>query len=186
MKLLIVDAFPHDSKDRVVVETALDTLEQSGHELTHRSLVDGPFETFMTAEERRAYHGETPLITPEARHDAAALKAASGLLFCYPTTLFTLPAVLKSWIERVLVPGVSFVLDKNDRVRPGMTHIKRLGVITTTHHDARATRRACDAGRRSLLWGPRLSCHPLARRTFVSMPVGEPDLDATRLALSRW
>lgn len=186
MKILIVDAFTHDCRDREAVGAALETLRSSGHEINHQALVGGPFETFMTADERRAYHTDTPLITPETQQAAGALKTAGGLLFCYPTTLFTVPAVLKSFIERVFVPGVSFVLDERARVRPGMTHVRRLGVITTSHHDAATTRRARDAGRRSILWGPRLSCHPLARRTFVSMPAGRPDTAMVQRAINRW
>lgn len=186
MKVLIVDSFPHDCRDREAVDAALQTLRASGHEINHLPLVGGPFETFMTADEHRAYHTDTPLITPETQQAAEALKTATGLLFCYPTMLFTVPAVLKSFIERVFVPGVSFVLDEKDRVRPGMTHVRRLGVITTSPHDAVATRRVRDAGRRTILWGPRLSCHPLARRTFVSMPTEQPDTEAVQRALSRW
>ncbi len=186
MKILIVDSHPQNCRDREMIGAALETFRAGGHEIDRLALVGGPFETFMTAEERAAYHTETPLITTETREAASALKSASGLLFCYPTTLFTLPAVLKSFIERVFVPGVSFVLDDKDRVRPGMTHIRRLGAITSTPHDAASTRRARDAGRRTLLWGPRLSCHPLARRTFVSIPTGRPDAAAVQRALSRW
>lgn len=186
MGVLVIDCFPADDVDSEVVKNAIDTLRFNGHEVTHQQLVGGPFETFMTAAERLAYHSETPLITREAVTSAAALKSSASVLFCYPTTLFTLPPVLKSYLERVFVPGVSFVLDAKNRVRPGLTHVRRLGVITTTPHDAAATRRARDAGRRSILWGPRLVCHPLARRTFVSIPTGTPDPAAIERALRRW
>jgi putative NADPH-quinone reductase len=186
MKVLIIDCFPADNGDGKLVQTALATLRSNGHEISHQRLVGGPFEAFMTADERTAYHSDIPLITPEAITAAAELKSSQGVLFCYPTTLFTLPPVLKSYIERVFVPGVSFVLDAKNRVRPGLTHVRRLGVITITAHDAATTRRTRDAGRRSILWGPRLVCHPLARRTFVSIPAGKPDSAAVQRALKRW
>lgn len=189
MNVLIVNAFDPTSDDHALVDTAVATLEENGHEVGHRQLVGGPYEAFMSPEERSAYHGDEPLISPETIEDAHALKAADALVFCYPTTTFTIPAVLKSWLERVLVPGVAFVFDEQERVRPGMENIRRLGAITTTPHSSVATARAHDAGRRTLMWNIRLSCHRLARRTFVSLPVGSGADDGTekvRRALSRW
>lgn len=186
MKVLVLDAFPIDSADRGLVDAALETLLTNGHQVTHRVLCGGPFETFMSPAEHHAYHGDNPLVAPETSEDAAALQAAQGLLFCYPTTLFTLPAVLKSWLERVLVPGVSFVFNANGKVRPGMTNIRRIGMITTSVHDKAATRRAGDSGRRTILRNLRLSCHTLCKRTFVSVPAGQNGTADVRRALSRW
>ncbi len=186
MHVLVLDAYPPDSADRVVSDVAVSTLRDRGHEVTVRALVGGPFEQYMSEEERAAYHGDEPLVTPEAREDAAAMQRADALLFCYPTVLFTTPAVLKSWLERVLVPGVAFVFDDAGRVRAGMRNIRRLGSITTTHHSPAETRRRRDAGRRMTTWNIRLSCHPLCRRTFLSLEAGAPDTDRIRRALSRW
>ena len=186
MKVLVVDAFSPDGPDKALVHEAIATLRGSGHEVEHRPLVGGPFEVFMSAEERREYHGAEPLITDETIDHAQALKAAAALLFCYPTTLFTVPSILKGWIERVLVPGVAFVFDAKERVRPGLTNIRRLGVVTTTPHDPQQTRRARDAGRRTILWNLRLSCHKLCRRTFVLVPAGSADVTQMRRALGRW
>ena len=91
MRVLVVDAFPTDSPDRVVVDAALEALRQRMHDPTHLVLAGGPFERFMSAAEREAYHGDDPLVTPETRSDAAAVRDADALLFCYPTTDFTIP-----------------------------------------------------------------------------------------------
>ncbi len=186
MKILLLDAFPTDSADRRLIDSAIDQLRSSGHEVTHRVLCGSPFETFMSPQERAAYHGDNPLVTPETSEDAAALQEAHGLLFCYPTTMFTLPAVLKSWLERVLVPGVSFVFNSKGKVRPGMTNIRRIGVITTSVHDKAATRGARDAGRLTILRNLRMSCHTLCKRTFVSVPAGHDGTASVRRALSHW
>ena len=137
MKVLVVNAFDPSANDHAVVDEAIATLRERGHEVDHRPLVGGPFEAFMSADERREYHEAEPLITEETRDHAEALKHADALLFCYPTTLFTLPSILKGWVERVMVPGVAFVFDSKERVRPGMTNIKRIGLVTTTPHSAR-------------------------------------------------
>lgn len=186
MKVLVVDAFPETSPDRVAVEVALSTLNASGHEVTHRQLRGGPFESFMSEAERAAYHGDEPLQTPETRADAEALQETDGLLFCYPTVMFAPPAILKSWVERVMVPGVAFVFDDKERVRPGMTNIIRIGVVTTTTKGRVETWRARDTGRRMILWNLRLSCNRMCRRTFVSSPAGRVSTRSIQRKLKRW
>ena len=43
------------------------------------------------------------------------------LVFVYPTWWSGLPAILKGWLERVMVPGVGFVFDEQTgKVRPGL------------------------------------------------------------------
>jgi len=186
MRVLLLDAYRVDDPDRVVVDEAVATLTAGGHEVIHRALVGGPFESFLSQAEREAYHSDTPLVTIETRDEAAVLAGVDALLFCYPTSLFTVPAVLKSWLERVLVPGVAFVFDARNRVRPGMGNVRRLGSITTTGHSAAATRRARDAGRRTTTWNIRMSCHRFCRRSVVSLETGAPDRVAVRKVLARW
>ena len=187
VRVLLIDAYDEDDPDRGVVAVATTTLRAAGHDVDHHCLQAQRFAMVMTEAERAAYHEDEPLIALETRAAADAVAAADALLFCYPTTTFTVPAPLKGWLERVLVPGVAFVFDAKGRVAPGMTNVRRLGVITTTPHGWRATRRARDQGRRTILWTLRLSCHRLCRRTFVSLPVGGTGHDARiRRALRRW
>ena len=100
------------------------------------------------------------------------MQKAEALVFCYPTVLFTVPASLKAWMERVMVPGVAFVFDENNKVRPGLTGVRRLAVVTSTPHHPRRVRKARDLGRRTVMRTLRLNCHALCRRTFVSLPTG--------------
>ena len=66
----------------------------------------------MTAEERDAYHGESPICDPLVERYADIVGRAGALVFVYPTWWSTLPAILKGWLERVMVPGVSFRFDE--------------------------------------------------------------------------
>lgn len=188
MRVLLIDGYRTDDPDRVVATIAAEALEANGHDVDHLVLEAEGFEAFMSEAERNAYHEPDPLIADETKASAAAVERANGLLFCYPTTTFTIPAIVKGWLERVLVPGVAFVFDDAGRVAPGMTNIRRLGVVTTTPHSWLATRRARDLGRRTILWTLRLSCHRLCRRTFTSMPTGSGSNHAARIerALRRW
>lgn len=188
-RVLVLEAFEAADPDRAVVDVAVETLQAAGHAVKKLSLA-AEFGGFMSEAERAAYHGDEPLVADDTIAAAAEIAKADAMLFCYPTTTFTVPATMKAWLERVLVPGVAFVFDSSGRVRPGMTNIKRLGVITTTPHARSVTRRARDGGRRTVLWTLRLSCGRRCRRSFVSIPMGSADTASTTVdierALNRW
>ena len=174
MRVLVVDAYPATHPDAAIVGEAVAMLETQGNQVDYLSLVIDEFGTTMTAEERTAYETDEPLIADEAKASAARVQSADALLFCYPTTLFGVPPLLKGWLERVMVMGVAFVFDKKHRVRPGLTNVRRIGAITTTPHSRSATMRARDLGYRTFMRTFRLNCHPLCRGTFVRMPTGAP------------
>lgn len=67
---------------------------------------------------------------PVARH-VEALRWADALVFVYPTWWYGLPAMLKGWLDRVLLPDVAFVLPDAGPIRPALTHIRQLAVFTT-------------------------------------------------------
>ena len=53
-------------------------------------------------------------------------------MFVYPTWWSGLPAVLKGWLERVMVPGVGFTFDaQSGKVQPGLRHVRRIVGIST-------------------------------------------------------
>lgn len=189
MRVLVVDAYPADHVDADVVGQAIATLQAHGNQIDYLSLAGDEFAAMMSAAERSAYETEAPLLADETKTGAARVQQADALLFCYPTTLFSVPPRLKSWLERVMVKGVAFVFDKKQRVRPGLTNVRRLGVITTTPHSHRATLRARDLGYRTFMRTLRLNCHPLCRRTFIRMPAQAPSAryaDRLNRALRNW
>ena len=82
--------------------------------------------------------------------------------------------MLKGWLERVLLPAAAIVMPKGegDTIKPGLTHITRLGVFTT-----------CGASWRLTLMrgvGPLLA--PRARKVcaaqFLMDSAGKPALGA--------
>ena len=53
------------------------------------------------------------------------------MLLVYPTWWFGPPAMLKGWFDRIWVPGVAFRLGGPSVLRPLLTNIRRIGVVTT-------------------------------------------------------
>ena len=56
---------------------------------------------------------------------------AEAILLIYPTWWYGLPAMLKGWFDRVWAKDVAFSLAPGGAVTPLMTHVKKLGVVTT-------------------------------------------------------
>ncbi len=170
MRVLLLDAYDPDDPDRAVVVTAMDALRDRGHEVDRLDL--SGTDQFMSAAEHAAYHSEEPIVSDDVRDSVDRLRRAGGLLFCYPTVAFTVPARLKGWLERTMVPGVGFVFDRNNRIRRGMANIRRVGSVTTSPHGHLARMRARDGGRRTTVRTMRLCSHSRCRVTFVSLPTG--------------
>ena len=56
---------------------------------------------------------------------------AEALVLCFPTWCFGLPAMLKGWFDRVLMPGVAFDLSDPANVKPSLTHLRRIAAVVT-------------------------------------------------------
>lgn len=187
MRVLFIDSYAPDDPDRRSAEVAAVALGEAGHEIRRVDLIEDGFTPYLTEAERRVYHDEDEnILAAEVRFSTEAVQWADALMFCYPTVAFTVPAPVKGWFERVLLPGVSFGFDAKGKVVPKMTHIRRLGVVTSTPHDRLTTARRRDGGRRSVMWNLRLSCGWACRRTFVSVPAGTDREARIRRKLRRW
>ena len=192
MRILVVDAFAADQPGKALLDRGVARLAERGHEIDHVDLVATGFPPFMTEDERRRYHDADNLSCPHVEASVAMARSAEAVLFGYPTTMFTVPAQLKGWLERTMVPGVAFVFDAKQRVRPGLVSVRRVGAITTTPHSRSSMRSTGDNGRRTLMRSFRANCGPRCRRSFVSIHdadlAADPDAATARVdrSLSRW
>ena len=189
MRVLIVDAFRADQAGKPLIDAADAVLSASGHDVHRVDLEASGFPMFMTSEERIRYHEEGDNICcPHVAASAEQVKAADAVLFGYHTTLHTIPAHLKGWLERTMVPGVGFVLNDKNKVRPGLTSVRRIGAVATTPHGRRATLLAGDNGRRTLMRSFRANCSSRCRRTYVSIHDPQISSGAERVerAFNRW
>ena len=164
MRTLVIVAHPStDSFCHALAERAVAGLLAAGHEVTVLDLYGEGFGVAMSAEERAAYHGDAPILDPMVERHAEAVLAAEALVFVYPTWWSGLPAILKGWLERVLVPGVGFRFDENGKVRPGLGNVRHLVGVSTYGSPRSYVRLVNDNGRRALTRALRLSCGLRAR-----------------------
>lgn len=148
------DSFAHELARRAALG-----LRAGGHQVELIDLYDIGFAAAMSTAEREAYHRDAPILDPIVQHQADLVTSVDTLVFVYPTWWSGLPAILKGWLERVLVPGIGFRFDeRTGKIRPGLTNVQRLIGISTYGSPRWYVRAVNDNGRRTLTRALRLSC----------------------------
>lgn len=132
MQALLVLAHPNpNSFNHAIAARAKATLEANGHTVHVLDLYALGFRAAMSPDERHAYHAEQPILDPLVAAHAELVKTCEAFVFVYPTWWSAQPAILKGWLDRVLVPGVGFGFDDKGKVQPGLRHVRHLVGIST-------------------------------------------------------
>ena len=171
MRALVVYAHPSpDSLTHALYEAATAALAAAGHEVVGLDLYAEELAPAMSEAERRAYHSDQPIIDPTVARHAELVRWADALVFVYPTWWMGLPAILKGWLERVLVPGVAFHLDPvTNRVVSDLGAVRRVVGVTTYGSSWPAVRLVHDGGRRTLLRALRMLCGRRCRTAWLAL-----------------
>lgn len=170
MRVVVVFANPDpDSFTHAIASTATAALSKAGHQVTVLDLYGEGFRVAMSKGEWLAYHGDRPLLDPMTERHADIAKQAEAFVFVYPTWWSTMPAVLKGWLERVLVPGVGFIFDEKQHVRRGLTQVHRIVGISTYGSSRLYVKATHDNGRRTLMRALRLNTAILTRRSWMAL-----------------
>ena len=171
MLVALVVAHPSpDSYCQALAARAVAGLRAAGHDVVVLDLYAEGFGVAMTAEERRAYHGDEPILDPMVARHADVVTRADALVFVYPTWWSGLPAILKGWLERVMVPGVGFRFDeRSGKVRPGLKQVRHIIGISTYGSPHSYVRLINDNGRRTLTRALRLSCGFRVRTRWLGL-----------------
>ncbi|MGK7868648.1 NAD(P)H-dependent oxidoreductase [Falsiroseomonas sp. E2-1-a20] len=130
MRVLYLYAHPlEDSFHAAIRDAARDGLRAAGHETDLCDLYAEGFDPVLSAAERRGYH-EVPGNRGPVEDYVGRLERAEALVLSFPTWCFGLPAILKGWMDRVLLPGVSFRLE-DGVAKPNLLHIRKIAGIST-------------------------------------------------------
>jgi NAD(P)H dehydrogenase (quinone) len=129
-RALVLFAHPCAESFSAALHTrVVEALSARGWEVDDCDLNAEGFSPVLTEAERRGYHdldhNQTAVRTYVER-----LQAAQALVLVFPVWNFGYPAILKGFFDRVFLPGVSFRLE-GGRVRPNLTHIRKLAAVTT-------------------------------------------------------
>jgi putative NADPH-quinone reductase len=155
----------------------LEALEGRGWEVDDCDLYAEGFDPVLSAAERRGYH-DAPANVEPVRPYVERLRAADALVLVFPVWNFGYPAMLKGFLDRVFLPGVSFRL-VDGRVRPNLTRIRRLAAVTSYGGTRLRALLAGDPPRACVTRAVRHVCRPRAMRYLALYDMNRAD-DARR------
>ena len=171
----VATSFTHATGD-----AAVRGLRAAGHQVTVFDLYALGFQPAMTGAERHAYHSDDPVVDPLVADFVAVVRVADTLVFVYPTWWSGLPAMLKGWLEKTMVPGVAFVFDAKGKVRPGLQNVRTIVGITSYGSPLAYVRLVNDNGRRILLRALRLNTGWRTRRRWLPFYAADSATQARR------
>jgi NAD(P)H dehydrogenase (quinone) len=131
MKILYVYCHPlPESFHAAIRARALQALTAAGHDVDLLDLYAEKFDPVLSEEGRRHYHD---LLRNRVGLESyiARMTSAQALVVQFPTWCFGMPAMLKGFFERLLMPGVAFDLNDPARVKPLLNNLTRIiGIVT--------------------------------------------------------
>ena len=130
MRILYLYCHPlPESFHAAIREAAIAGLSDAGHDIDLCDLYAEGFNPVLSEEGRRHYHDES-LNRTGLEDYVARLQRAEGLVVQFPTWCFGMPAMLKGFFDRLIMPGVAFDLSNPAKVR-SLLAFKRIAGIAT-------------------------------------------------------
>jgi NAD(P)H dehydrogenase (quinone) len=168
LSVLVLFAHPVETSFGAALHAkVVEVLRAKGHEVDDCDLNAEGFDPVMSREERINYHN-----LAINRRDVAPyvdrLLAADALVLSFPVWNMGFPAILKGFVDKVFLPGVSFTLGENGSFIPCLHNIKRLSVVCTYGGGRLLTLMMGDPPRRFLTRSMRRLCAPGARFDYLA------------------
>jgi len=171
MKVLVVHAHPNpDSFSHAIVDRVVSTLTNRDHSVSVIDLYSLDYSAALTRAELAAYPTSEPALDPVVREHTRLIQECSTIVFVYPTWWSSMPAILKGWIDRTMLPGIAFSVDPQTlKLQPGLTNVRRLVGITTFGGPRLASLVVRDNGSKIVTRSLRAVCHRRCRTTWLRM-----------------
>jgi NAD(P)H dehydrogenase (quinone) len=168
LRVLVLYAHPVETSYNAALHQAtVAALKAGGHEVDDCDLYAEKFDPVMSRQERIDYHDEAINTLPVQGY-VDRLRAAEALVLCTPVWNYNYPAILKGFIDRVFLPGVSFKL-VNGKVAPNLWHIRRIAAVSTYGGSRFRSMVMGDAPRKAFKRTLRALVHPLARSRYLAL-----------------
>jgi NAD(P)H dehydrogenase (quinone) len=184
MRALVVYCHPREgSFNAAIRDLVLAKLRAAGAEVRLRDLYAEEFQPVLTEAEWSGYL-DCPANRAPVEEHCADVEWCDTLIFVYPTWWYGLPAMLKGWLDRVLLPDVAFKMParEGETITPGLQHIARLGVFTTCGASWWLTTLVGTPGRRQLRTGVGLLLKRRHRSVFAAHYLMDSSSIASRRA----
>jgi NAD(P)H dehydrogenase (quinone) len=168
MRILVLFAHPVETSFAAALhEQVVRTLKGRGHVVDDCDLHAERFDPVMSRQERIEYH-DVSVNRRNVGLYVDRLLAADALVFSFPVWNMGFPAILKGFVDKVFLPGVSFSLKDNGDYVAALHNIKRLGAVCTYGGGRLLTIMMGDPPRRVLTRSLRGICAPGARCDYLA------------------
>jgi NAD(P)H dehydrogenase (quinone) len=177
VRVLVLFAHPVETSFGAALhEKVIETLRARDHKVDDCDLNAEGFDPVMTRQDRLDYY-DASINRRRVAHYVDRLLAADAVVFSFPVWNMGLPAILKGFVDRVLLPGVAFTLKDDGTYVPSLHNVKRLAVVCTYGGSRWITFLMGDPPRRFFKRSMRSICAPGARCDYLALY----DMDHTKL-----
>ncbi|WP_288483496.1 NAD(P)H-dependent oxidoreductase [uncultured Novosphingobium sp.] len=123
-KTLVVMTHPAESSlTRTITNAIMDALRADGCDAELLDLAAERFDPVFGPTDHAAFNGKAPL-SEDVRAEQRRIDRADHLILVYPVYWWTMPALLKGWIDRVFVAGWAFDEDTEGRITKRLGRLK--------------------------------------------------------------
>ena len=130
MRVLVIYAHPLESSFNAALHSqVVETLRQHGHEVDDCDLYGESFNPVLSRDDMVVYNDPSVNRRRVAEYVDRVL-AANALVLIYPVWNEGFPAILKGFLDRVFLPGVSFVKD-GGASKPALLNITKIATVCT-------------------------------------------------------
>ena len=151
MNTLVIWAHPRsESYSHALLQCSVAALRRAGHQVEVIDLYATGFQPAMADAEWLAYRQFRPEPDALTLGHIEQVRRAEQLVFVYPTWWFGLPAILKGWLERTMVPGLAFDFNASGQIRGNLGSLRRIVGVATYGSAPWYVHLIGDAGRRTL------------------------------------
>ena len=169
MRVLVLFAHPVETSFLSGVhDTVVTTLRAGGHEVDDCDLYAEAFDPVLSRQGRLDYHNLDRNRIGVEDH-VRRLQAAEALVLVHPVWNYGFPAILKGYMDRVFLPGVSFNLSADGRLEFTLRHIRKLAAVCTYGGDQWRTWLAGDPPQRFFRRGLRVQVARTATCEYLAM-----------------
>jgi NAD(P)H dehydrogenase (quinone) len=129
MKVLVIYAHPNPkSFNHAVVEEFTRGLAEAGHEYEIADLYAEKFDPLINLDDLGQFSGQP--LPQDVLDQQASVSRANAMVFIGPIHGWSVPAMLKGWIDRVLSHDFAYRLDETGNVEGLLNHEKALFVVS--------------------------------------------------------
>lgn len=129
MRYLIINSHPYDKSFNYSLCLAIKEKLEGKHEVAFIDLVADGFNPTMTASDLNLWRtGQTD--DELVKKYMAEIEKADALVFSFPLWWGNMPAILKGFCDKVLLPNFAYKYDENHNMIPNLTDKKAVVILT--------------------------------------------------------